>query len=259
MFFRRSNTQPVKRQMTGTHTNKGQNRVSNTNLSTRREPGLVHPSSHSSPHSSSHQQSEPPMSITPPLNPNHTPSTTGNAPVSPLAAAQARRNPNGPAPANFGRQEQQRKLIVGRDITLNGEIATCDHLVVEGTVTATVKDGQTIEILERGSFSGQVEIEQADIAGKFDGELTVRNKLVIRATATVTGTIRYGSLQVDHGAVINSSMTTLPKQSAPAESDSTITPLHTAALNMGNNTSMQQNSYLSSVLDQPGFLKSSGQ
>lgn len=274
MIFRRSNKQTAPRNMAKPMTNKAQN-YGTSELAARKEPGFV---------TSSNQPSEQTMSITPPLNNTPMHNNSANAPISPLAAAQARRNPNGPAPANYGRQDQPSKLIVGRDITLNGEIATCDHLVVEGTVTATVKDGQTIEILEKGSFSGQVEIEQADIAGKFNGDLTVRGKLVIRSTAIVIGNIQYGSLQVDHGAVINSTLSALTKTAAtetsttllhanPAQNNAaqniSATSLPSAANTQTNaaNTqnattaslSMQQNTYLSSVLEQPGFLKSSGQ
>lgn len=266
MIFRRSTKQTAPRNTAKPMTNKVQN-YGGSELAARKEPAFI---------SSSNQTSEQTMSITPPLNSSQTSSTqmnsssSANAPISPLAAAQARRNPNGPAPANYGRQDQQSKLIVGRDITLNGEIATCDHLVVEGTVTATVKDGQTIEILEKGSFSGQVEIEQADIAGKFNGDLTVRGKLVIRSTAIITGNIRYGSLQVDHGAVINSNLSALSTTSAAdthttnATSSATILPQAANTQNGTNAASsasltMQQNTYLSSVLEQPGFLKSSGQ
>ena len=75
--------------------------------------------------------------------------------------------------------------------------------LVEGTVTATIKGGKMIDITETGSFSGVVEIDQADIAGRFDGDLTVKGKLIIRASAHVTGNIHYAQLQIDTGARVN--------------------------------------------------------
>ncbi|MFZ3159076.1 MAG: polymer-forming cytoskeletal protein [Rhodoferax sp.] len=91
------------------------------------------------------------------------------------------------------------KLIVGPNIKLKGvEITDCDTLVVEGLVEATM-DSRRMEIAEQGAFKGSAEIDVAEIHGRFDGNLTVRQKLVIYATGKVTGKIRYGSLVIEEG------------------------------------------------------------
>ena len=43
----------------------------------------------------------------------------------------------------------------------------------------------------------------AEIRGEFNGNLTVRDKLVIYSTGKVTGTIRYGKLVVEEGGQIS--------------------------------------------------------
>jgi cytoskeletal protein CcmA (bactofilin family) len=91
------------------------------------------------------------------------------------------------------------KLTVGPNIKLKGvEITDCDTLVVEGLVEATM-DSRVIQIAERGAFKGSAEIDIAEIHGEFDGNLTVRQKLVIYATGKVTGKIRYGKLVIEEG------------------------------------------------------------
>lgn len=91
------------------------------------------------------------------------------------------------------------KLIVGPNIKLKGvEITDCDTLVVEGRVEATM-DSRVIQIAERGAFKGSAEIDIAEIRGEFDGDLTVRQKLVIYATGKVSGKIRYGKLVIEEG------------------------------------------------------------
>ena len=91
------------------------------------------------------------------------------------------------------------KLIVGPNIKLKGvEITDCDTLVVEGRVEATM-DSRVIQIAERGAFKGSAEIDIAEIRGEFDGELTVRQKLVIYATGKVSGKIRYGKVVIEEG------------------------------------------------------------
>lgn len=91
------------------------------------------------------------------------------------------------------------KLTVGPNIKLKGvEITDCDTLVVEGLVEATM-DSRVMQIAEQGAFKGSAEIDVAEIRGEFDGNLTVRQKLVIYSTGKVTGTIRYGKLVIEEG------------------------------------------------------------
>jgi cytoskeletal protein CcmA (bactofilin family) len=114
----------------------------------------------------------------------------------PPAAAPAPSSPS--PPANEGK-----KLLVGRDIMLSGEINTCDMLVVEGRVEATLTDTKAIEIRDGGYFKGNAEIESAEISGTFEGNLTVRNRLLIHATGKIAGKIRYGMLEVECGGQLS--------------------------------------------------------
>jgi cytoskeletal protein CcmA (bactofilin family) len=95
------------------------------------------------------------------------------------------------------------KLTVGPNIKLKGvEITDCDTLVVEGLVEATM-DSRVIQISEKGAFKGSAEIDIAEIHGEFDGNLTVRQKLVIFATGKVTGKIRYGKVVIEEGGQLS--------------------------------------------------------
>lgn len=94
------------------------------------------------------------------------------------------------------------KLIVGPNIKLKGvEITDCDTLVVEGRVEATM-DSRMIQIADKGAFKGSAEVDLAEIRGEFDGDLTVREKLVIFSSGKVSGKIRYGKLVIEEGGQI---------------------------------------------------------
>lgn len=122
-------------------------------------------------------------------SPASTASSTATSVASPVAAG--------------GEKESESKLTVGPNIKLKGvEITDCDTLVVEGTVEATM-DSRVIQISERGAFSGSAEIDIAEIRGKFDGNLTVRQKLVIYATGKVTGKVRYGKVIIEEGGQLS--------------------------------------------------------
>lgn len=95
------------------------------------------------------------------------------------------------------------KLTVGPNIKLKGvEITDCDTLFVEGLVEATM-DSRVIQIAQQGAFKGTAEIDIAEIHGAFDGNLTVRQKLVIYSTGQVTGKIRYGKVVIEEGGQLS--------------------------------------------------------
>jgi cytoskeletal protein CcmA (bactofilin family) len=117
-----------------------------------------------------------------------------------------------PSPSTSGKTEpDHKKLIVGRDISLNGEIRTCDTLVVEGRVEAVLQDCKNIEIMAAGEFKGAAEVDVADISGRFDGDLTARQRLIVRAGGKVLGKIRYGQLEIERGGVLSGEVEVLPE------------------------------------------------
>ncbi|MEO7242664.1 MAG: polymer-forming cytoskeletal protein [Variovorax sp.] len=119
----------------------------------------------------------------------------GAAPVQPAAGASSSATP--------AAKDAASKLTVGPNIKLKGvEITDCDTLVVEGTVEATISS-RLMQIAERGEYRGAAEIDIAEIRGAFDGNLTVREKLVIHATGKVTGKIRFGKIVIEEGGQLS--------------------------------------------------------
>jgi len=110
---------------------------------------------------------------------------------------------------------ETKRLTVGRDIILSGEITSCDVLVVEGRVEATLSNSHAIEISSTGHFKGKAEIDEGDINGSFDGTLTVRNRLLVRASGKVTGIVRYGQLEVERGGEVTGDVQLVSGGAAP--------------------------------------------
>lgn len=107
------------------------------------------------------------------------------------------------------------RLIVGPNIKLKGvEIDDCDTLVVEGRVEATMVS-RAIQIAESGAFRGTADIEVAEIRGAFDGELTVRGRLVVHGSGRIRGKVRYGKLLVQEGGELSGDVGTLAEREAP--------------------------------------------
>jgi cytoskeletal protein CcmA (bactofilin family) len=95
-----------------------------------------------------------------------------------------------------------KRLIVGKGIQLKGEITACDRLIVEGQVEVTMNATRTLEIKPSGHFIGSCEVEEAEISGIYDGDLTVRGRLVVHNNGRVKGKICYGELELERGGQI---------------------------------------------------------
>ena len=109
---------------------------------------------------------------------------------------------------------ERRTLVVGRGISVQGTVQDAERLVVEGTVEATMIHATELAISHGGVFKGEVEVEDAEIAGTIDGTLTVRASLVVRATGRVLGTARCRRLQVEDGGQITGRMEMLTEGAA---------------------------------------------
>lgn len=102
----------------------------------------------------------------------------------------------------------KRVLTVGHDIHMKGEITTCDRLVIEGSVDATLKDVHTVELAQSGSFKGSAEIEDAEISGAFEGDLICNGRLIIYATGKVSGNVSYGEIEIERGGQLTGTVKT---------------------------------------------------
>ncbi len=123
----------------------------------------------------------------------------------------------GSSAANEAMAASGRKLVIGEGITISGEIDACDHLVVEGTARLSLKGANIIDIAQTGQFFGTVEISEATVAGKFEGELTVNGRLTVRSTGTITGSVSYKELAIEAGAIIDGKINPLKDKGAASQ------------------------------------------
>lgn len=165
-----------------------------------------------------------PATMTPAPKPNAAPaapSMLGPRPA-PIATTPAR-------PAGRIEPSERRTLVVGRGISLQGTVADAERLVVEGTVESQMIAAAELFVAGSGVFKGEVEVEDAEIAGAFDGTITARGSLIIRATGRISGMARCRKLSVEEGGQVSGKMemltdaaalvspARLPTQSVPAD------------------------------------------
>ena len=148
----------------------------------------------------------------------------GRAPLNPLPATLS--TPQAtvlrPGAAPVGRMPvhdvtERRMLVVGRGISLQGTVQDAERLVVEGTVEASTIRATEVAIANGGLFKGEIEVEDAEIAGTIDGTLTARGSLMVRNTGRVVGTARCRRLQVEDGGQITGRVEMITDSGAKVE------------------------------------------
>ncbi len=139
---------------------------------------------------------------TPPTQPPPAPPGPPQMPMPPGAQRMPGPGPGRPQP----RDGERRTLVVGRGISVQGTVQDAERLVVEGTVEASMIHATELSISPGGMFKGEVEVEDAEVAGTIDGTLTARGNLIVRASGRVLGTARCRRLQVEDGGHITGRM-----------------------------------------------------
>ncbi|RJF92118.1 bactofilin family protein [Noviherbaspirillum saxi] len=143
-----------------------------------------------------------------PTDEEHEPAAPSHQP-SPHIEGNAAENPGQCATREGLHAAENSHLVIGRGVKLVGEISNCETLVVDGDVEAK-NDSRMLKIASNGSFKGTVNVDVAEIYGRFEGELVARQKLIVYATGSVTGQISYGKLVVEEGGRVSGSVTVAP-------------------------------------------------
>lgn len=137
----------------------------------------------------------------------------------PRSGSQAAPGPMVPTPQRRSETEL-RTLIVGREIALSGEISSCDRLVVEGSVEANLANCRFMDIAESGLFKGSASIDEAEIRGRFEGSLTARKRLIVRATGKIVAKVSYVQIEIEAGGQLSGEIQVLPSDDAAGSGSS---------------------------------------
>lgn len=93
--------------------------------------------------------------------------------------------------------------IIGTNTTITGDINSEGDFRIDGTLEGTIKTSGRVVIGTAGFIKGKVECTNADVEGKFSGELLVLNTLTVKASANINGDVVIGKLSVEPGAAFN--------------------------------------------------------
>ncbi len=92
-----------------------------------------------------------------------------------------------------------KRLVIGKQIRMSGEISGCEKLIIEGTVEAALSGVKSIDVTANGTFKGTAEVDSAVIAGTCEGTLKVNGHLEVAASGVVKGSVSYKTIAVANG------------------------------------------------------------
>ena len=104
-----------------------------------------------------------------------------------------------------GKPRTMERNVIAKNSTFVGEITSDGDFRVDGILEGTLKTKGKVIIGVDGFIKGTIEATNAEIEGKFSGQLSIANILTIKATANISGDIVVGKLSIEPGATFNAS------------------------------------------------------
>ena len=93
--------------------------------------------------------------------------------------------------------------FIGEQSVFIGNIRGAGHMVVSGEVHGDGDLAEGLHLSVTGSWHGFITAQQAIVAGKITGGLTVRDKLEIGHTAVIRGKVSACTVAIARGAIVD--------------------------------------------------------
>ena len=93
--------------------------------------------------------------------------------------------------------------VLGRDVTIAGEIHSREPLTIEGDVEGSIEvTGHLLTIAADGKVRANVKATEIDVWGSLEGTVNGADKIYIRSGAHFIGDIHARGLVIEDGAII---------------------------------------------------------
>lgn len=95
------------------------------------------------------------------------------------------------------------ETIIGPSVHVEGNFVGQGDVIVEGSVTGTLKTSRNLRVGENAVIQADVQAQTALISGQVEGQLLIKDKIELTSTARIKGDIRAGDISIDSGAIIH--------------------------------------------------------
>ena len=116
--------------------------------------------------------------------------------------------------------------IIAAGTTLKGDISSSGDIRIDGTLQGNIQSTAKVVIGANGVVDGDITGQQADIMGKINGTIRVKELLQLKGGCNVTGNIHAAKLQIETNANFNGQchMTTGATAKTPASGNTISEP-----------------------------------
>jgi cytoskeletal protein CcmA (bactofilin family) len=104
--------------------------------------------------------------------------------------------------------------VVARSDRLEGTLAVTETLRIAGSVQGTIT-ATTVYVEEGAHVEADITADEAIIGGEYQGKLTCRQRLEVRSTGRVTGSVETFRLMLHEGGSIDGELHMLKQPGAP--------------------------------------------
>jgi cytoskeletal protein CcmA (bactofilin family) len=103
------------------------------------------------------------------------------------------------------------RSLIGKNITITGDISATEDLVVEGRVTGKIHLNESrLTVGEEGYAQSQISAREVIIAGRVEGKIQASERVELRHTAQVAGDIVAPRLIIHQDAVVKGTVDLSP-------------------------------------------------
>jgi cytoskeletal protein CcmA (bactofilin family) len=93
--------------------------------------------------------------------------------------------------------------VIGRGAVIEGKVRASGPIQIDGHIDGTLLvDGQ-VSVGPSGAITGEVSADEIVVGGRVEGKLHARTHLHVAPGGSVRGDVRYGTLQIDRGGLID--------------------------------------------------------
>jgi cytoskeletal protein CcmA (bactofilin family) len=107
------------------------------------------------------------------------------------------------AAASFRTETSTSPAVLGKEVTILGEIRSHEPLTIEGEVEGTIDvAGHLLTIASNGNVRASIKAKELEVLGSLEGDVGGADKIYIRNGARVVGDIQARGLVIEDGGFI---------------------------------------------------------
>jgi cytoskeletal protein CcmA (bactofilin family) len=119
------------------------------------------------------------------------------------------------AAISIATQTSASQAVLGRDVTITGEIHSREPLIIEGEVEGTIDvAGHLLTIAPNGKVRASIQAKEIDVRGSLQGNVNGSDKIYIRSGAHFMGDIKSRAIVIEDGGFIRGKVD-LARKSGP--------------------------------------------